>query len=100
MGKSIFEYHEQMMAADPGYKAAYEALEPEFAITRALIQARSEAGISQAEVAERLGVTQPAVARMESGKNISIRSLSRYATAVGNPIRLVINPATAAAGAD
>jgi DNA-binding XRE family transcriptional regulator len=100
MGKSIFEYHKQMMTADPGYKAAYEALEPEFAIARALIQARSEAGMSQAEVAERLGVTQPAVARMESGKNISIRSLSRYATAVGKPIQLVINPATAATGAD
>jgi hypothetical protein len=46
------------------------------------------------------GVTQPAVARMESGKNVSIRSLSRYATDVGKPIQLVINPATAATGAD
>ena len=52
------------------------------------------------EVAERLGVTQPAVARMESGKNVSIRSLSRYAAAVGKPIQIVINPASAAAGAD
>ena len=85
---------------DPDCKDAYEALAPAFAVARALIQARSEAGMSQAEVAERLGVTQPAVARMESGKNVSIRSLSRYATAVGKPIQLVINPATAATGAD
>ncbi len=98
MGKSLFEYHRQKLDTDPDYKAAYEALAPEFAIARALIQARTEAGLSQAEVAERLGITQPAVARMESGKNVSIKSLSRYATAVGKPIQLVITPATPAAG--
>ena len=88
------------MAADPGYKAAYEALEPEFAIARALLQARSEAGVSQAEVAEGLSVTQPAVAPMESGKHVSLRSLSRYAAAVGKPIQSIITPASAEASTE
>ena len=67
MGRSVFEYHEQQMRDNPEYKAAYDALEQEFAIANALIQARSEAGMTQKDVAEKLGVSQPAVARMESG---------------------------------
>ena len=91
MGRSVFEYHEQMRD-NPEYKAAYDALEQEFAIANALIQARSEAGMTQKDVAEKLGVSQPAVARMESGKNISIKAIARYAKAVGRPINLSILP--------
>jgi len=40
---------------DPETRAEYEALEPEFAIARELIAARTCAGLSQAEVAERMG---------------------------------------------
>lgn len=79
--------------ADPEFKSAYDALEQEFSIAQALIDARSAAGMTQAEVAKKLGVSQPVVARMESGRNISIKSIARYATAVGRPIRLEILPA-------
>ena len=92
MGRSVFEYHEQQMRDNLEYKAAYDALEQEFAIANALIQARSEAGMTQKDVAEKLGVSQPAVARMESGKNISIKAIARYAKAVGRPINLSILP--------
>ena len=92
MGRSVFEYHEQQMRDNPEYKAAYDALEQEFAIANALIQARSEAGMTQKDVAEKLGVSQPAVARMESGKNISIKAIARYAKAVGRPINMSILP--------
>ena len=92
MGRSVFEYHEQQMRDNPEYNAAYDALEQEFAIANALIQARSEAGMTQKDVAEKLGVSQPAVARMESGKNISIKAIARYAKAVGRPINLSILP--------
>ena len=77
---------------DPEIKAEYDALEQEFAIAQALIDARSSAGMTQAQVAARLGVSQPVVARMESGRNISIKSIARYAKAVGRPIKLEILP--------
>ena len=48
--------------------------------------------MTQADVAKKLGVSQPVIARMESGRNISIKSITRYATAVGRPIRLEILP--------
>ena len=92
MGIDFFAHHEEKMRDNPEYKAAYDALEQEFAIANALIQARSEAGMTQKDVAEKLGVSQPAVARMESGKNISIKAIARYAEAVGRPINLSILP--------
>ena len=78
MGRNVFDYHTEKMHGDSEYKAAYDALESEFSIADALIRARVEAGLTQAEVALRLGVTQPAVARMESGRNISLKSVARY----------------------
>ena len=92
MGIDFLAHHEEKMRDNPEYKAAYDALEQEFAIANALIQARSEAGMTQKDVAEKLGVSQPAVARMESGKNISIKAIARYAKAVGRPINLSILP--------
>ncbi len=93
MSLNVWEDHEKQMETDPEYKAAYDALEQEFSIARALIKARADAGLTQADVAAKLGVSQPAIARMESGKNVSIKSLARYAKAVGKPIRLEILPA-------
>jgi DNA-binding XRE family transcriptional regulator len=92
MGRSVFEYHKEQMENNPEYKAAYNSLEQEFAIAGALIRARSEAGMTQTDVAARLGVTQPAVARIESGKNVSLRTISRYAAAVGKKITLEVLP--------
>ena len=65
-------------------RAAYDAQADEFAVARELIAARTKAGLTQADVAERMGTTQSTVARLEGGKAApSLRSLQRYAQAVG-----------------
>ena len=69
-------------------RLAYEALEPEFSLLRELLKARRKAGLSQAEVAERMGTKAPAVTRLESslssGKHSpSIATLKKYAGALG-----------------
>jgi transcriptional regulator with XRE-family HTH domain len=72
--------------ARPDVREAYEALEPEFAFLDEVLKARAEAGLTQAEVAERVGTTQSAIARLESGAmkhSPSIATLQRYAEALG-----------------
>jgi transcriptional regulator with XRE-family HTH domain len=69
---------------DPAYREAHEALRPEFELAAELIAARSRAGLSQAELAERMGTTQSAIARMEAGRHWpSRRTLERLAAATG-----------------
>jgi len=82
------ELHKQWLR-NPKYRAAYDALEEEFALAAAMIDARARAGLTQAEVAKRVRTTQTAVARLESGRSLpSTRTLERYARATGH--RLVI----------
>jgi len=72
------------LLADPSIRAAYDAQADDFALAHELISARTEAGLTQADVAERMGTTQSTVARLEAGKAVpSLRSLQRYAQAVG-----------------
>jgi DNA-binding XRE family transcriptional regulator len=69
---------------DPQIRSHYEIQAPEFAIARVLIEARTRVGLTQEEIAERMGTTQSAVARLESGRSLpSIKSLYRYARATG-----------------
>lgn len=69
---------------DTRFRQAYDALKPEFAVARQLITARNRAGLSQAEVARKMGTTQSTVARLESGERLpAMSSLQRYADALG-----------------
>lgn len=74
---------------DPAYLDALEEVAPEFEIARALVAARKLAGLTQAQVAERMGATQSQVARMESGKNVRSDTLVKYAQATGHKVALV-----------
>ncbi len=76
------------MLENPNVKAEYDALESEFLLLTEMIKARRAAGLSQQEVAQRMGTKQTAVARLESssGKikhSPSLATLQRYARAIG-----------------
>lgn len=72
------------LLADPDIRAEYDAMAAEFSMARELIAARSRAGLTQGEVAARMGTTQSVVARLESGRRApSMRTVERYAQAVG-----------------
>jgi len=86
------EVHEQMMREDPEYRREYDALEEEFSFVRQMIQARLQAGMTQAQLAEQMGISQPAVAKIESGRNVSLRTLQRYAAATRHTLRILMAP--------
>src|SRR5450432_1125996 len=74
---------------DPKFKAAYDALEEEFALASALIEARAIADMTQEQVAEAMGTTQTVIARLESGRAMpSTRTLERFAKATGTRLRI------------
>jgi ribosome-binding protein aMBF1 (putative translation factor) len=82
---------------DPEYMKEYDALEEEFARAQMVIGARAHADLSQAELAERMGTSQSAIARLESGRiKPSTRTLEKLAAATGMRLRIVLEPATAA----
>ena len=82
---------------DPEYVKAYDALEEEFARAKMVIDARAHADLSQAELAERMGTSQSAIARLESGRfKPSTRTLEKLAAATGMKLRIVLEPVKAA----
>lgn len=91
--KSLKEVKAQLLQ-DPEVSAEYEKQQPEFAIARELIAARVRAGMTQAELAQRMSTTQSTIARLESGRIMpSMRTFARYAQATNchTVVRLVAN---------
>ncbi len=74
---------------DPDFRKEYDALEPEFAVARQLIEARTRAGLTQQELADRMGTTQPVIARLESGRQKpTTKTLERFAKATGSKVEI------------
>lgn len=79
---------------DPAFTREYEALADEFALATQLIEARARAGLTQAQLAERMGTSQSAVARLESGKALpSVATLEKLAAATGSRLRIAFEAA-------
>lgn len=88
----VRKLHEAWMN-DPQYRAEFEALESEFSLSSALIKARTDAGLTQEELAGRMNTTQSVIARMESGRvKPSSRTLQRFARATGMRMKITFVP--------
>jgi len=85
MRNTLKDFKDRALAR-PDVRREYEGLKEEFEILDEILKARAEAGLTQAELAARIGTTQSAVARLETamGKHSpSIGTLKRYASALG-----------------
>lgn len=96
MSSSLKDFRSRALAR-PEVKKAYEELKEEFAFLDEVLRARADSGLTQAEIARRIGTTQSAVARLESGSSKhspSVATLQKYARAVGCrvEIKLVKSP--------
>src|SRR3954470_7911116 len=86
------------MLRRPDVRAEYDAQAEEFALLDELLRARRRAGLTQAEVAKRMGTMTPAVARLEAGggskkHSPSVATLRKYAKAVGCELEIKLRPA-------
>ncbi|MDR3177007.1 MAG: helix-turn-helix domain-containing protein [Desulfovibrio sp.] len=81
------------MMADPEFAVAWEETREEFSIAREIIRTRVAAGMSQKELAEKIGTTQSVVARLESGEHTpSVSTLKRVAEATHSKLRIELVP--------
>jgi len=88
----ITDLHKKWMK-EPKYRKAYESLEEEFVLASAVIDVRNRAGLTQEELARKMGTTQPVVARLESGRSRpSMRTLERLADATGSRLLISFQP--------
>ena len=88
---SNLQQFKKKVFAKPGVRAAYDGLNEEFAFLDEVLKARTKSGLTQAEVAERMGTTQSAVARLESATakhSPSLATLQRYALALGHRVEV------------
>lgn len=79
---------------DPEIKEEYDALEPEFTIIQAMIDARKTTGLTQKQLSERTGIAQSDISKLESGiANPSLKTLQRLAAGMGMRIKIDFVPA-------
>ncbi len=80
---------------DKTFKEEYDALEPEFSIIQAMLDARKASGLTQKDLAERTGIAQGDISKLENGNaNPSLRTLRRLADGMGMKLKLEFVPTT------
>jgi len=92
--------HDEMVADwmnDPAFKAEYDSLEEEYQLLREMLHARKRAGLTQEDVADRMGTKAPAIARLEASgsrdkHSPSVSTLRKYAHAVGCKLEIHLKP--------
>ena len=78
---------------DPEIRAEWNALEPEFAIVQAIIDARKIAGLTQKQLSEKTGIAQGDISKIEQGDaNPSLKTLKRLASGMNMKLSLVFEP--------
>lgn len=84
-----FKKFKQKALENPEVRKEYDALEDEFSLIDQLITMRTKAGLTQEDVAKKLGTNKSNISRLERGKsNPSWGTLNKYAAACGFTVRL------------
>ncbi len=79
---------------DPEIRAEWDALQPERAVAQAMINARQNAGLSQKQLADRTGIAQSDISKLETGGgNPSLKTLQRLAKGMGMVLHIEFLPA-------
>ena len=74
---------------DPEVKKEYDALELEFSIIEQILRKRLEKGLSQKQLAEKIGTKQSAISRLEGGNsNPSVAFLEKISKALGSKLQI------------
>ncbi|MFH0873533.1 MAG: helix-turn-helix transcriptional regulator [Candidatus Komeilibacteria bacterium] len=76
---------------DPKFRRAYEELEPEYALLKKMIQLRIAKGLTQKQLAKKLGTKQSAISRLENGNlNPTLKSFYKLARALDAKVKITV----------
>lgn len=88
-----FSDYKKKLMKDPEFRREYEKLQPEFAVIRAMIEARIKKGITQKRLASRLKTKQSVISRLETGRgNPTVRFLQKLAAAFNTTLEINFRP--------
>jgi ribosome-binding protein aMBF1 (putative translation factor) len=78
---------------DPAVRTEYDRLGPIFAVVGEMVEARQAAGLTQAEIAQRMGTSQSVIARLENARHMpTFDMVARYAAAIGRRLDIHLVP--------
>ncbi|MCP3933816.1 MAG: helix-turn-helix transcriptional regulator [Actinomycetia bacterium] len=86
---SLQEWENKVLQA-PGATERVQQIEDEMRLAAGLTALREKAGISQRELAERIGISQPRVAAIEHSRNVTIEVLEQYVHALGGRLEVAV----------
>lgn len=93
-GKSFKDYKKELLK-DPEVKQEYDALQKSYDIAKIIYSIRTEANLTQEQLAKRIGTKQANISRAEKGSsNITVGTLSKIAEATGYELIISVKPAT------
>ncbi|OGL42720.1 MAG: hypothetical protein A2W05_02515 [Candidatus Schekmanbacteria bacterium RBG_16_38_10] len=89
-----FKKHLDESMKDPAFRKAWHDLDPEFELLESIIKAREKAGITQAQLAKKVGTRQSAISRLETGgfKNATVETLKKIADALDAKLVVKLQP--------
>ncbi|MDY6305826.1 MAG: helix-turn-helix transcriptional regulator [Oribacterium sp.] len=91
--KMTLEQYKEKRMKDPEFAQAYEEVQPEMSIIRALVDARTSQNLTQKELSEKTGIAQTEISRLENGtRNPSIKLLQRLADGMGMVLNVTFTP--------
>ena len=86
---SDFKKYLAQQMEDPAFAAEYEAQRPEYEAIRAVIAARLACNMTQKELAEKTGIRQSNISRIENGSaSATIETLARIAAGLGKQLKI------------
>ncbi len=91
MKKKTYKQFKKELLKSKKVKESYEKLGTEFALIEMIIEKRNEKGLSQKQLARKMGTKQSAISRLESGKyNPSISFLQKVSEALGTKLKIAL----------
>jgi predicted transcriptional regulator len=90
--KTLKQFKDEQMQ-DPGFAREYEAIQPEMDVIRAIVDARTSQNLTQKELAERTGINQADISKLENGtRNPSVNLLKRLAEGMDMALKIEFVP--------